>query len=92
MEVVIAVQSGELVHALRIMQRRRVPTPRGGGHDEIPQAVQKKSRPPSSDRMAPFASELLLEHGFGLRKANVTERFFLLQETFDLQGGNIKLR
>jgi len=36
MVVVIAVQSGYLVHAQRIMQRRRVPTRRGGGHDEIP--------------------------------------------------------
>jgi len=73
MEVVIAVQSGLLVHALRIMQRRRVPTHRGGGHGEIPQAVLKKSRPPSSDRMALFASELFLEHGFGFRKANVLD-------------------
>ena len=39
MEVVIAVLSGWLVHALRIMQRRRVPTHRGGGHGEIPQVV-----------------------------------------------------
>ena len=73
MEVVIEVQSGSLVHALRIMQRRRVPTHRSMGNDEIPQAVQKKSRPPFSDRMAPFVSELLLEHCFGFRKANVLE-------------------
>jgi hypothetical protein len=39
MEVVIAVQRSKPVHALRIMQKRRVPTPRGGGYDEIPQAV-----------------------------------------------------
>ena len=37
MEVVIEVQSGKLVHALRIMQKRRVPTPEGEGYDEIPQ-------------------------------------------------------
>ena len=34
MEVVIAVQSGLLVNALRIMQRRRVSTHRGRGHDK----------------------------------------------------------
>ena len=34
MEVVIAVRSGSLLHALRIMQRRRVLTHREGGHNE----------------------------------------------------------
>ena len=36
LEVVVAVQSGSLLYALRIIQRRRVPTHRGEGHNEIP--------------------------------------------------------
>ena len=36
MEVMVAVHCGSLVHALRILQRRRFPTHRGGGHNEIP--------------------------------------------------------
>ena len=34
MEVVLTVQDGPLGHDLRILQRRGVPTPRGGGHNE----------------------------------------------------------
>ena len=45
MEVVVAVQSGTLLHALRVQLKRRVSTRRGGDYNEISQAIQKKSRP-----------------------------------------------
>ena len=45
MEVMGAVQSGTLLHALRVQLKRRVSARRGGDYNEVPQAIQKKSRP-----------------------------------------------
>jgi len=45
MEVMVAVQSGTLLHALRVQLKRRVSARRGGDYNEVPQAIQKKSRP-----------------------------------------------
>ena len=42
MEVMVAVQSGTL--ALRVQLKRRVSARRGGDYNEVPQAIQKKSR------------------------------------------------
>ena len=42
--------------------------------------------------MAPFASELLLEHGFGFRKANVVEGRVLASNLADHQRGTCTLR
>jgi len=42
MEVVVAVQSGTLLHALRVQLKRRVSARRGGDYNEVPQAIQKK--------------------------------------------------
>jgi len=41
MEVVVTVQIGPLVHALRILQRKKFPlaTHRGGGHNEEHEAI-----------------------------------------------------
>jgi len=55
MEVMVAVQSGTLLHALRVPLKRRVSARRGGGHNEVPQAIQKKSRPSPSNCVTPFA-------------------------------------
>jgi hypothetical protein len=41
MEVVVAVQSGTLLHALRVQLKRRVSARRGGDYNEVPQAIQK---------------------------------------------------
>jgi hypothetical protein len=51
MEVMVAVQSGTLLHALRVQLKRRVahPARRGGDYNEVPQAIQKKSRPSPSN-------------------------------------------
>jgi hypothetical protein len=43
MEVMVAVQSGTLLHALRVPLKRRVSARRRGGYNEVPQAIQKKS-------------------------------------------------
>ena len=45
MEVMVAVQSGTLLHALRVQLKRRVSARRGGDYNELPKAIQKKSRP-----------------------------------------------
>jgi len=45
MEVMVAVQSGTLLHALGVQLKRRVSARRGGDYNEVPQAIQKKSRP-----------------------------------------------
>ena len=50
-------------------KKRSHPQRRGARRN--PSSGLKEESPPPSDRMAPFASELLLEHGFGFRKANV---------------------
>jgi len=42
--VMVAVQSGTLLHALRVQLKRRVSARRGGDYNEVPQAIQKKSR------------------------------------------------
>ena len=49
MEVMVAVQSGTLLHALRVQLKRRVFARRGGDYNEVPQAIQKKSRPSPSN-------------------------------------------
>ena len=43
MEVMVAVQSGTIVRALRVQLTRRVPARRGGDYNEVHQAFQKKS-------------------------------------------------
>jgi len=65
MEVMVAVQSGTLLHALRVQLKRRVSARRGGNYNEVPQAIQKKSRPSPSNCVTPFACKLLSEQGFG---------------------------
>ena len=45
MEVMVAAQSGMHLHALRVQLKRRVSARRGGDYNEVPQAIQKKSRP-----------------------------------------------
>ena len=43
MEVVVSAQSAPLVRALKILQRRGVPTHRGGGHNYVsPLSDQKE--------------------------------------------------
>jgi len=44
MEVMAAVQSGTLLRALGVQLKRRVSARRGGDVNEVPQAIQKKSR------------------------------------------------
>ena len=71
MEEMIAVQSGTLLCDLRVQLKRRVSARRGGDCNEVPQAIQKKSRPSPSIYMSPFACKLLSDQGFGFRKTNV---------------------
>ena len=54
MEVIVAVQSGTLLRALRVQLKRRVSARRGGDYNEVPQATQKKSRPSPSNYVTPF--------------------------------------
>ena len=70
MEVMVAVQSGTLLYALRVPLKGRVSTRRGGDYNEVPKAIQKKSRPSPRKSASPFSCKLLSEQGFGLRKAN----------------------
>ena len=69
MEVMVEVQSGTLLRALRVQLKRRVSARRGGDYYEVSQAIQKKSRPFPSNYVAPFACKLLPVHGFGFREA-----------------------
>jgi len=69
MEVMVAVQSGTL--ALRVQLKRRVSARRGGDYNEVPQAIQKKSRPSPSNCVTPFACKLLSEQGFGFWEAYI---------------------
>ena len=62
-----------LLHALRVQLKRRVSARRGGDYNEVPQAIQKKSRPSPSNFVTPFACKLLSEQGSDFRKANVVE-------------------
>jgi len=73
MEVMVAVQSGTLLHVLRVQLKRRVSARRGGDYNEVHQANQKKSRPSPSNCVTPFVCKLLSEQGLGFRKANVIE-------------------
>ena len=73
MEVMVAVQSGTLLRALRVQLKRRVSARRGGDYNEVPQAIQKKNRPSPSNCVTPFACKLLSEQGFGFRKGNVVK-------------------
>ena len=72
MEVMVAVQSGMPLRALRVQLKRRVSARRGGDYNEVPQATQKKSRPSPSNCVIPFACKLLSEQGHCFRKSNVT--------------------
>jgi hypothetical protein len=63
MEVMVAVQSGTLLRALRVQLKRRVSARRGGDYNEVPQATQKKSRPSPSNCVTPFACKLTLDFG-----------------------------
>ena len=73
MEVMMAVQSGTPLRALRVQLKRGVPALRGGDNNEVPQATQEKSRPSPSNCVTPSARKLLSEQGFCFRKANVIE-------------------
>ena len=73
MEVMVVVQSGTLLRALRVQLKKRVSARRGGDYNEVPQAIQRKSRPYPSNCVTPSACKLLSEQGFGFRKANVVE-------------------
>ena len=66
MEVMMAVQSGTPLRALRVQLKRGVPALRGGDNNEVPQATQEKSRPSPSNCVTPFACKLLSEQGFEL--------------------------
>jgi len=61
MEVMVAVQSGTLLHALRVQLKRRVSARRGGDYNEVPQAIQKKSRPSPSNFFPSFSFYTILE-------------------------------
>jgi hypothetical protein len=61
MEVMIAVQSGTLLRALRVQLKIRISARRGGDYNEVPQATQKQSRPSPSNCVTPFACKLLSE-------------------------------
>jgi hypothetical protein len=63
MEVLLAVQSGTPLRALRVQLNRRVSARRGEDYNEVPQAIQKESFPPTSDCVTPFAYKLLPEQG-----------------------------
>ena len=65
MEVMVAVKSGTLLRALRVQLKRRVSARRGGDYSEVPQAIQKKSRPSPSNCVTPSAWTLRSEQGFG---------------------------
>ena len=69
MEVMVAVQNGTLLRALRVLLKRKVSARRGGDYNEVSQAIQKKSRSSLSNCLTPFACELLSEQGLGFRKA-----------------------
>jgi len=73
MEVMVAVQSGTLLSALRGQLKRRVSARRGGDCNEVPQAIQERSCTSPSNCVTPFACKLLSELGFGFRKASVAE-------------------
>ena len=73
MEVMVAVQSGTLLRALRVQLKKRVLARGGREYNEVPQATQKKSRPSPSNCVGPPACKLLSEQGFGFRKANDVE-------------------
>ena len=73
MEVMVAVQSGTLLRALRVQLKKRVLARGGREYNEVPQATQKKSRPSPSNCVGPPACKLLSEQGFGFRNANVVE-------------------
>ena len=45
MEIMVAVQSGTLLHALRVQLKRRVSARRGGDYNEVSQATQKDTGP-----------------------------------------------
>jgi hypothetical protein len=59
MEVMVAVQSGTLLRALRVRLKRRVSARRGEDYSEVPQTIQKKSRLFPSNSVAPFYSRLI---------------------------------
>ena len=89
----VAVQSGTLLHALRVQLKRRVSARRGGDYNEVPQAIQKKSRPFASNCVTPFACELSSERGYGFRKANVVEcRMFACQFPSDKVQNEVEIR
>ena len=58
MEVMVAVQSDTLLRALRVQLKRNVSARRGGDYNEVPQAIQKKSRPSPSNCVIPSACKL----------------------------------
>jgi len=66
MEVMVAVQSGTLLRALRVRLKRRVSARTGGDYNEVPQATQKKSRPSPSNCVTTliFGSYLVLVDPF----------------------------
>jgi hypothetical protein len=59
MEAVITVQSGLLIHALKILQRRGIITHRGGGHNEV---LKEESRTPPSDVFSILHAHHIQDH------------------------------
>ena len=57
MEVMVAAQSGTLLGALRVQLKVSVSARRRGDYSEVPQAIQEKSRPSSSNCVTPFACQ-----------------------------------
>jgi len=49
MEVMVAVQSGTLLHALRVQLKRRVPARRGEDYNEVPQVFETGPEGPELD-------------------------------------------
>jgi len=76
MEVMVAVQSGTLLHALRVQLKRRVSARRGGDYNEVPQAIQKKSRPSPSNCVTPFLDLSLCKISSLALSLAVTSKFF----------------
>jgi hypothetical protein len=68
MEVMFAVQSGTLLHALRVQLKRRVSARGGGDYNEVPQAIQKKSRPSPSNFLPHLRASFCLNKALAYEK------------------------
>jgi len=64
MEVMAAAQGGTHLRALRVQLKRRLYARKGEDYNEVPQAIQKKSRPSPSNFVTPFACMVLFVDSF----------------------------